>query len=362
MGGLVVINWSLLQPVDYGANVLRGYQIGEGLVRKHKFQSALAAYSQNPDDPNAQNALASASPEFAMRLPEMRLRQQKATQEQQDRQRAVALGQLAINDPLGAQEEALGAGDFDLADKFAKLSADQKKQALDEFKFLAPFAYEAKKLPPEQRQAYVQSLAPQLATMGWDANELAGLDLSDDGLNRFITMGSTLEQAMARDEVTYKEVGPGARLVPFDSRGRPLAGTGAPEPVDNPSVVPAFDMGDAKAIGGRFGQATSTFRTPADNKRVGGVANSYHLKGRAIDIARAPGVSHAQIEQAYRNAGYNLVESLDEGDHSHFAFSAPAADQRANTETIRRQAKEAIAAGADPEAVRARAAGMGVKL
>ena len=48
--------------------------------------------------------------------------------------------------------------------------------------------------------------------------------------------------------------------------------------------------------------------------------NSYHLVGRAIDIARAPGVSHAVIDAAYRRAGYHIIESLDEGDHSHFAF------------------------------------------
>ena len=45
--------------------------------------------------------------------------------------------------------------------------------------------------------------------------------------------------------------------------------------------------------------------------------------GRAIDIARRPGVAHWQIAAAYRSAGYSLAESLDEGDHSHFAFGAP---------------------------------------
>ena len=82
-------------------------------------------------------------------------------------------------------------------------------------------------------------------------------------------------------------------------------------------------MGDVKQIGARWGQVTSTYRSPAHNRRVGGVANSFHLSNRAIDIARRPGVSHWQIAAAYRNAGYSLAESLDEGDHSHFAFGAP---------------------------------------
>jgi hypothetical protein len=96
------------------------------------------------------------------------------------------------------------------------------------------------------------------------------------------------------------------------------------------SYVPAvatignsIDMGAIKGIGAHWGQVTSTYRSWAHNRRVGGVANSYHLRGRAIDIARRPGVSHWQIASAYRAAGYNLLESLDEGDHSHFAFGGP---------------------------------------
>ena len=72
-----------------------------------------------------------------------------------------------------------------------------------------------------------------------------------------------------------------------------------------------------------YGVVTSTFRTPAHNKAVGGMPNSYHLVDQAIDVARRPGVSHFQIEAALKRAGYRLVESLDEHDHSHFAF-APA--------------------------------------
>ena len=85
----------------------------------------------------------------------------------------------------------------------------------------------------------------------------------------------------------------------------------------------AVNMGDIRQIGGGWGQVTSMYRSPAHNRRVGGVANSYHLSNRAIDIARRPGVSHSQIAAAYRNAGYSLAESLDEGDHSHFAFGPP---------------------------------------
>ncbi len=86
-----------------------------------------------------------------------------------------------------------------------------------------------------------------------------------------------------------------------------------------------MDMSGAVSIGARWGRVTSTYRSPQHNRRVGGVRNSYHLRGRAIDIARKQGVRHAEIAAAFRAAGYQLVESLDEGDHSHFAFGSGAA-------------------------------------
>lgn len=88
------------------------------------------------------------------------------------------------------------------------------------------------------------------------------------------------------------------------------------------------NMSAIARIGAQWGRVTSMHRTPEHNRRVGGVRNSYHLAGRAIDIARRPGVSHWQIADALRRAGYHLIESLDEGDHSHFAFGGPGSGAR----------------------------------
>ena len=83
------------------------------------------------------------------------------------------------------------------------------------------------------------------------------------------------------------------------------------------------------SIASAFGAVTSTYRSVEHNRAVGGVPNSFHLQGRALDIARRKGVTHAQIEAAFRKAGLRLIESLDEGDHSHFAFApAAVAEQR----------------------------------
>lgn len=117
----------------------------------------------------------------------------------------------------------------------------------------------------------------------------------------------------------------GVRVAPGNS-GEPFL-VPPKTPYVDPSLAPlpgnpvvGFAIRDIVRIGAQWGQVTSTARSVEHNRRVGGVANSYHLSGRAIDIARRPGVRHAQIAAALRNAGYHLLESLDEGDHSHFAF------------------------------------------
>ena len=83
------------------------------------------------------------------------------------------------------------------------------------------------------------------------------------------------------------------------------------------------DLAAIARLGGQWGRVTSTWRSVAHNRDVGGVPNSYHLSGQAIDIARRSGVSHWQIVTAYRNAGYSMIEALDEGDHTHLAFGTP---------------------------------------
>lgn len=104
----------------------------------------------------------------------------------------------------------------------------------------------------------------------------------------------------------------------------------------------SFNIGAISRIGARWGQVTSTYRSPSHNRRVGGMPNSYHLSGRAIDIARRPGVSHWQIAAALRAAGYNLLESLDEGDHSHFAFGLPGEVRRRSTPAFARPAYQMV--------------------
>ena len=90
----------------------------------------------------------------------------------------------------------------------------------------------------------------------------------------------------------------------------------------SPANDAARNLGTAARVAAAYGTISSMFRTVAHNRAVGGVDNSYHLQGRAIDVVRRPGVLHIQLQTALQRAGLRLIESLDEGDHSHFAFAA----------------------------------------
>lgn len=51
---------------------------------------------------------------------------------------------------------------------------------------------------------------------------------------------------------------------------------------------------------------TSGYRTPECNKNVGGSSNSYHMKGKAVDIY-SPGYSPTQIAKAADEVGFTGI-------------------------------------------------------
>ncbi len=63
-------------------------------------------------------------------------------------------------------------------------------------------------------------------------------------------------------------------------------------------------------------RVTSTRRSAAHNRAVGGVANSYHLSGRARDSVPPPGMSMDVYVERLRELNPDL-EVLNEGNHAH---------------------------------------------
>ena len=139
----------------------------------------------------------------------------------------------------------------------------------------------------------------------------------------FILAGSASVAVAQPTDFGVRTVGGPKVVTPIVQEGTATAPSAAPARQGN---VPASLLSAAR-IGSQLGRVTSMRRSVEHNRRVGGVRNSYHLSGRAIDIARRAGVSHGQIAAALRSAGYRLIESLDEGDHSHFAFNFGAGQQ-----------------------------------
>jgi Transglycosylase SLT domain len=89
-------NWNLLQVPDIGQSFMQGYQQG-------KQKNALAAYAQNPNDPNTLNALAPFAPEYVVQQKQAQEQQsytrgqdQHKQQQEEAAKRAEMLGQAAL--------------------------------------------------------------------------------------------------------------------------------------------------------------------------------------------------------------------------------------------------------------------------
>lgn len=217
------INFGLLQPVDVGALTSQGFSTGMAMVKHAQTQNALKSYLANPDDPQAYNALAAYDPSAAASIQQQRLLQRKLLIDQQDRERAVALGGLAATDPAGAQKEALAAGDFDLAEHFSKLSDADRARTIAGFKAAAPIAYKLRQIrDPAQRKALFDQARPQLEAAGFTPEKLDQFDVNNDtALDAIVTQGQTVDQLIEQGKIQWHQQGEQPSFA-TDSMGRPI--------------------------------------------------------------------------------------------------------------------------------------------
>lgn len=153
----------------------------------------------------------------------------------------------------------------------------------------------------------------------------AGLSPEDQMRARRINLGLDGRESSAA--ISYQKV-KGAdgieRLVAVDPRqiGAQVVGDGAgygsfAGPVAN---GPPIDGGgldfanDAQQFASLGIPVSSTLRSGKRNSEVGGVANSYHLTGEAMDIVPQSAQQKQQAQQYWRSRGYQVI---DEGDHLH---------------------------------------------
>lgn len=284
--------------------------------------------------------------------------------------RGLVSTRVGTGDYQGAMGAAIEGGEFDLAGTLSKLDEGQRKQAMTEAQIMARAAEQLKAVPADQRPSAYQQIAPMLKQAGFSDDELAAADLSDAGLDVYVAFGKSVA-----DVLNPPKPGEGFTLGPGAIRYGPDGKVVAQSPYDpvvqadgviysrppNRGVVPPTASPTPKASGpfavnGVPGdQETSGKRSAARNAAVGGVPNSFHLTGQASDRVPPPGMSmsayHAELVR--RNPDMAVI---NEGDHVHLE---PRGSRQPKGGDLLAEARAAIAAGADPQKVRARLREMG---
>jgi hypothetical protein len=189
------------------------------------------------------------------------------------------------------------------------------------------------RVPPEQRQqAFEQYILPTLQAMGADAQTIQRLttaDKSDAALQAYLgTLGQQIaeaegvvlsEGAQLRNKRTGELMGENPRAPEYIQRDpeKQLFEVGGPSgPNAGPEVTSeAIAAAVTQAVPGA--RMTSGPRSAADNARVGGVPNSYHMTGQAGDFVPPQGVPMGQFAQQVQAAVGPQFEVINEGDHVH---------------------------------------------
>jgi hypothetical protein len=234
------LDWSILQstgPVDVAGNFARGFQMGQVIVDKYHERNALAALAQHPNDPQALSMLYQVNPVLGSHFEQLNEARVKAQRETEDRGRAVALGELYTKDPQGAREEAIAAGDFDLAKTFSELDKTKQAQAADFWSKAGPIAFKLKQeTDPTKRQALWQQARPILQSEGVDQAQLDKFDPTNDAqLDAALTMAQKMSDIISQNKPTAFNVDAGAARYEQDPVTGQIRMVIAPNP-DNKTV------------------------------------------------------------------------------------------------------------------------------
>ena len=270
-------------------------------------------------------------------------------------------GFLASGDVAGAQQAAAATGDTDMLGQVQQwastVSAQERAQAAQRAEGLARVGIQLRSVtdPAQRRQQAIQlagqngvpveslpevitddmldgwvrsnmSAAEMLSEQRWQAEEARRTEQAHRwtyspqmggwmGPQGFVPPGG---QAQPQVE-TFDALPQGARIRPRPNQppSAPAAGGGERR---QPVSVSFQSSRDAQAAITQLVpgvRVTSGARSPADNRRVGGAAGSFHLQDRARDLVPPPGMSMAQLEAKMRQAGFR---ALNEGDHIHVSW------------------------------------------
>lgn len=125
-------------------------------------------------------------------------------EEQMAQAKMVRLGQIgtqaATGDYAGARSAALQGGDFDVLEHIKGLEGDKRDLVKRRAEAAAPVLYTARKLPYEQRKAYIAQAADSLTANGWTPDEIAGFDPTDGAIGSMVAQAQSISDIFGREE------------------------------------------------------------------------------------------------------------------------------------------------------------------
>ncbi len=154
------VNWQMGIMPDIGGNALAAFKQGREERRQQDGQDAMAAYAQNPDDPNALNALAQFNPQFVV---EQKQARQKADAEKAERQ---VLGDALVHPDPATRQQSRQRLAYINAPEYQKLGETEKKQADEGYKVLGQTAFHILQMPLEEQGPALQQALRQFNLEG----------------------------------------------------------------------------------------------------------------------------------------------------------------------------------------------------
>lgn len=291
------LDWSILRtnaPVDIAGNFAQGYKIGQAVVDNYHQRNALAALANNPGDPSALSTLYAVNPTLGAHFDQRNAQRLKVQQDQQDRERRTSLGARYNEDPGAARQEAIAAGDYDLAEHFGKLDETSQKQAATFWQAAAPIAYRLKQMKdPAERAAYWQQNKGILASQAGNSALLEHFDPTNDAqLDGAISTAQKMSELIDQNKVVWHQQGEQPSFA-TDAMGRPV---GSQNPYATGGAVPAPLTPQAEAVG----TVLSSGGLPAPV--VAGFLGNFHVEGgyggAAGDGGRSKGIAQWNGERA----------------------------------------------------------------
>lgn len=331
----MALNWNLLNAPNPGDAFNEAFN-------QARQSNAIRALMGDPSNTNALADLTSINPQAGFAF--QRMAADRAAQEQAAQERQLTAAALRGND--GARDQLAGLN----PELWMKLDKRQQDEVSERVKAIGEAALIAD--TPQKWDTLIERLSVR-----WpDLAQYRG-KFSPEARQAAIAEAGKASEFLDQMKTDWRVVPQGGYLQGFDQMGRPIGPVqDSPASQGAPSAPAGGAQGAFRVVGLPGDQETSGRRSAADNRRVDGVPNSFHLSGQASDRVPPPGMSMAAYAAELQRLNPNL-EVINEGDHVH--LEPRSRDQfaqggGANREQLVAQARDAIARGADPAAVQAR--------